>query len=147
VSLVTSSVNIWLGYANIFIATFILIYAYLFLQQTNEHKDRRPWDFLFVASLLYLVFQILNILFLNGITSIMDGIDVDLVRNLFAFLYSGCVLLAFVSQHDLILRSQLILISKKDKYDEKDDAIKEKDEAIKSNSDAMRNSKSHEKKR
>jgi hypothetical protein len=108
-------VSIWLGYANIFIATFILVYAYLFLQQTNEHRDRRPWDFLFVGSLLYLVYQIFNIMFLSGVTSILsNSIDIDLVRNLFAFLYSGSVLLAFISQHDLILRSQLILISKKD---------------------------------
>jgi hypothetical protein len=108
--------SIWLGYANIFIATFILVYAWLFLKQTNEHKDRRPWDFLFVASLLFLLFQIFNIMFLSGVTTILgDSIDIDLVRNLFSFLYSGSVLLAFVSQHDLILRNQLILISKKDK--------------------------------
>jgi hypothetical protein len=126
VGLVTTAIGIWLGYANIFIATFILIYAYLFLQQTNEHKDRRPWEFLFVASLLFLVFQIFNIMFLSGVTYIWsESIDVDLVRNLFAFLYSGCVLLAFVSQHDLILRSQLILISKKDpKPVEKDLEVK-----------------------
>jgi hypothetical protein len=112
---ISGYVSIWLGYANIFIATFILVYAYLFLQQTNEHRDRRPWDFLFVASLLYLVYQIFNIMFLSGVTSILsNSIDIDLVRNLFSFLYSGCVLLAFISQHDLILRSQLILISKKD---------------------------------
>jgi predicted membrane metal-binding protein len=111
----TGYASVLLGYANIFIATFILVYAYLFLQQTNEHRDRRPWDFLFIASLLYLVFQIFNVMFLSGITTVMgDSIDIDLVRNLFAFLYSGCVLLAFVSQHDLILRSHLILISKKD---------------------------------
>ena len=108
--------GIWIGYANVFIATFILIYAYLFLKQTNEHRDRRPWDFLFIASLLYLIFQLFSILYLSGVTTMLSAqVDVDLVRNIFAFLYSGSVLLAFVSQHDLILRSQLILISKKDK--------------------------------
>jgi hypothetical protein len=106
--------SVWVGYANIFIATFILVYAYLFLEQTNEHRDRRPWDFLFVASLLYLIFQIFNIMFLSGVTMLFSSLDIDLVRNIFAFLYSGCVLLAFISQHDLILRSHLILISKKD---------------------------------
>jgi hypothetical protein len=111
--------GVWIGYANIFIATFILIYAYLFLKQTNEHRDRRPWDFLFVASLLYLIFQLFNIMYLSGVTTMMsDQVDVDLVRNIFAFLYSGSVLLAFVSQHDLILKSQLILISKRDKHTE-----------------------------
>ena len=111
----TNYVSIVLGYANIFIALFIMAYAYLFLQKTNEHKDRRPWDFLFVASFLYLIFQIFNTLYVSGVTMVLSNmVDIDMVRNIFAFLYSGCVLLAFISQHDLILRSQLILISKKD---------------------------------
>jgi hypothetical protein len=110
--------GIWIGYANLFIATFIMIYAYLFLRQTNEHKDRRPWDFLFVASFLYFIFQLFTIIYLSGVTAILsNSIDIDFVRSLFAFFYSGCVLLAFVSQHDLILKNQLILISKKDKPD------------------------------
>lgn len=127
--MISGYLSIWLGYANIFIATFILVYAYLFLNQTNEHKDRRPWDFLFIASLLYLVFQIFNIMFLSGVTTILsDSVDLDMVRNLFAFLYSGSVLLAFISQHDLILKNQLILISKKDKKlpDEKKKPVDEK---------------------
>jgi|GEM_PF-1475642 len=120
--------GIWLGYANIFIATFIMIYAYLFLKQTNEHKDRRPWDFLFISSVLYFIYQIFNIMWLSGITTFFNqNFDTDLVRNTFAFLYSGGILLAFISQYDLILRSQLILISKKDKYGleaEQDVAVK-----------------------
>ncbi len=110
--------SILLGYADIFIALFITTYAYLFLKKTNEHKDRRPWDFLFVSSVLYLIFQIFNALYVSGVTSIMgESIDIDLVRNVFAFLFSGCILLAFISQHDLILRSQIILISKRENKD------------------------------
>ncbi len=106
-------VNVWIGYANVFIALFIMIYAYLFLKKTNEHRDRRPWDFLFIASVVYLVYQIFAVLYLGGITT-LSTIDLTFVSSLMAFLYSGCVLLAFISQHDLILRSQIILISKKD---------------------------------
>lgn len=111
----TTYVTVWFGYANVFIATFIMVYAYLFLKQTNAHRDRRPWDFLFIASFLYMVFQVSNMVFLSGSSIFGIQFDATLVSNLMAFLYSGCVLLAFVSQHDLILRSQLILISKKDK--------------------------------
>jgi hypothetical protein len=112
---VSGYVGIWIGYANIFIATFIMVYAYLFLQQTNEHRDRRPWDLLFMASLLYFIYNLFNILLESGVTTLLsNSINVDFIGSIFAFLYSGCVLLAFVSQHDLILRSQLILISKKD---------------------------------
>lgn len=105
--------TIWLGYANIFIATFIMVYAYLFLRKTNEHRDRRPWDFLFIASFLYLVYQVFTVLVLSGVT-FPGEIDLSLVGNAMAFFYSGAVLLAFISQHDLILRNHLILISKKD---------------------------------
>jgi len=105
-------VTVWLAYANIFIAAFILVYAYLFLRKTEEHRDRRPWDFLFLASFFYLLYQVFVVLVLSGFA--FPAVNLDLVGNLMAFLYSGCVLLAFVSQHDLILRSQLILISKKD---------------------------------
>jgi hypothetical protein len=122
-----SYAGIWLGYANLFIALFVMIYAYLFLKQTKEHKDRRPWDFLFVASLLYFLFQIFNMLFVSGITTMLgDSIDIDLVRTFFAFLYSGSVLLAFVSQHDLILKSELILISKRDKHMEAQENVEVK---------------------
>ncbi len=105
-------VTIWLAYANVFIAAVILIYAYLFLRKTQEHRDRRPWDFLFLASFFYLLSQVFIVLVRSGIA--VPGINLDIVSGTLAFLYSGCVLLAFVSQHDLILRSQLILISKKD---------------------------------
>jgi len=112
-------VTIWIAYANAFIALFIMVYAYLFLKKTNEHHDRRPWDFLFVASFLYFIFQIFNIAYISGITFILGNtLNINMISNLFAFLYSGSVLLAFVSQHDLILKSELILISKKDEQKE-----------------------------
>ncbi len=112
---ITTYFIITLSYANVFIALFIAVYSWLFLKKTNEHRDRRPWDFLFVSSILYLVFQLFNIFYGNGLTSLLGStFSVELIRNIFSFLYSGCVLLAFISQHDLILRSELILISKKD---------------------------------
>lgn len=139
--------SILLGYADIFIALFIMVYAYLFLKKTNEHKDRRPWDFLFVASVLYLIFQIFNTLYVSGVTTIMsEMIDIDVVRNVFAFLFSGCILLAFISQHDLILRSQLILISKKESKTEKKEVIAEKDVELKVGFDNKKQEKKTEKK-
>lgn len=106
-------VTVWLAFANTFIALFIMVYAYLFLRKTNKHRDRRPWDFLFIASVLFLVYSIFNVMFLGGVTA-LSVIDLNFISNTMSFLFSGCVLLAFISQHDLILRSQIILISKKD---------------------------------
>jgi hypothetical protein len=117
---ITTYLVITISYANVFIALFIAVYAWLFLKKTNEHRDRRPWDFLFIASILYLIFQVFNIFYGNGLTTLLGStFNVELTRNIFSFLYSGCVLLAFISQHDLILRSELILISKKEPKDEK----------------------------
>ena len=42
------------------------------------------------------------------------AIDIVIWSKIFEFLYSGFVLLAFISQNDLILKNHLILISKKD---------------------------------
>jgi hypothetical protein len=99
--------------ANVFIAFFITMYAYLFLKKTQHHRERRPWEFLFVSSILFLILEILSIFVYFGAIRLI-GVDILVISKIFEFLYSGFVLLAFISQHDLILRSHLILISKKD---------------------------------
>lgn len=99
--------------ATVVIAFFITIYANLFLVKTNRHKERRPWDFLFVSSVLFLTFELLSLFIYFGFIQIV-GVDITMVSKFFEFLYSGFVLLAFISQHDLILRNHLILISKKE---------------------------------
>lgn len=101
-----------------FIAIFITFYAYLFLLKTKRHRERRPWDFLFVSSLLFLLFQLLSLFSFFGIIQFV-GVDLIMVSKIFEFLYSGFVLLAFISQHDLILKSHLILISKKEEGEKK----------------------------
>jgi hypothetical protein len=98
--------------ATMFIAVFIAVYAYLFLTKTKEDRERRPWDFLFVSSILFFVFELLALLSYFNLIG-LGGLDILMVSKVFEFLYSGFVLLAFISQHDLILRSHLILISKK----------------------------------
>lgn len=102
--------------ASVFIACFITVYAYLFLTKTQEHKERRPWDFLFIASILFLLFELLSLFVYFGFIQFI-GVDLPMVSKVFEFLYSGFVLLAFISQHDLILRSHLILISKKEDHE------------------------------
>ena len=116
-------VSLWLGYANVFIAAFIMVYAYLFLHKTNKHRDRKPWDFLFLASFLYLIYQIFNVIVISGVT-VVSEISLPLVSNGMSFLYSGAVLLAFISQHDLIIRSHIILISKRDNEKEAEVEVK-----------------------
>lgn len=102
-----------LSFAILFIAFFITMYSFMFLLKTTEHRERRPWDFLFIASVLFLIFETFSILLHFGVIALVK-IDILFWGKIFEFLYSGFVLLAFVSQHDLILKNHLILISKKD---------------------------------
>jgi amino acid transporter len=102
--------------ATLFIAFFITAYSYLFLKKTERQRERLPWDFLFVSSIFFSVFQFFSLLMFFGLLS-MGGVDILLLSKIFEFLYSGLVLLAFVSQHDLILKSHLILITKKEDDD------------------------------
>ena len=101
------------SFAIIFIAFFITVYSYQFLTKTISHKERRPWDFLFVASLLFLIFEFFSLLMFFRVIELV-AIDIVIWSKIFEFLYSGFVLLAFISQNDLILKNHLILISKKD---------------------------------
>ncbi len=100
--------------ANLCIAFFIAVYAYMFLAKTKKHRERRPWDFLFVSSVLFFLFEVISLLVYFGVGASVVTINMVIVSKIFEFLYSGFVLLAFISQHDLILRSHLILISRKE---------------------------------
>ena len=102
-----------LSFSIVFIAIFITLYSYMFLQKTVRHKERRPWEFLFIASVLFLVFEVISLLSFLGIFN-LASVDTLFWSKIFEFLYSGFVLLAFISQHDLILNNHLILISKKE---------------------------------
>lgn len=111
---------------NLFIAIFILLYAYLFLVKTSKRNERRPWDYLFGSAFIFLLYQIYSLVTYFSDQNIWI-LDIVIVGSLVEFLFSGLVLLAFVSQHDLILRSPLILISRKAKEGERQ-TIEEKKE-------------------
>jgi hypothetical protein len=100
--------------ANLFIAFFIALYAYLFVTKTQRHRERRPWDFLFIASILFFFFEFLSLLSFFNIILFVNPETLIIINKIAEFLYGGFVLLAFVSQHDLILKNHLILISKKE---------------------------------
>ena len=102
-----------LSLANTFIAVFIVIYAFLFLKKTKSHKERRPWDYLVIASIIYLVQTVLSLLFtIYGVTSI-NNIRLSETTTFFQFIYTGLILLAFISQTDLIFKNEIIIITRK----------------------------------
>jgi hypothetical protein len=91
-----------------------MIYSYFFLSRTNRHKERRPWEFLFIASVVFFIFELLSIFTYLGFIQII-AVDILFLSKIFEFVYSGFVLLAFISQNDLVIKNHLILISKKDR--------------------------------
>lgn len=99
--------------ANFFIAVFIVIYAFLFLKKTKSHYERRPWDYLFMASLTYLTYTLATMLLtLYNVNTILN-LQLKELNVFFQFLYTGLILLAFISQTDLIFKNEIIVITRK----------------------------------
>jgi hypothetical protein len=99
--------------ANSFIAVFIVVYAFLFLKKTKSHYERRPWDYLFMASVIYLTYtMIIMLLSLYHVQEVMN-LKLEELNVFFQFLYTGLILLAFISQTDLIFKNEIIIITRK----------------------------------
>jgi hypothetical protein len=96
-----------LQWANVFISFFIIIIAYFFFQKTKPHKNRTPWIILFIAVIMFFIFELSNVLFsfLRPIPELKDFFKTSFV----AF-----VLYVFVYEHYLITHSDNITIEKKD---------------------------------
>ncbi len=99
--------------ANTFIAVFIVVYAFLFLKKTKSHYERRPWDYLFMASIIYLSYTLaIMLLTLYNVQTVLN-LKLDELNVFFQFLYTGLILLAFISQTDLIFKNEIIIITRK----------------------------------
>lgn len=111
--------------ANAFIAFFIVVYAFLFLKKTKSHRERRPWDYLIIASIVYLFYTFLVMLFtIYGVETIIN-LNITDVSVFFQFLYTGLILLTFISQTDLIFKNEIIIITRRiDPKDKKSIDIK-----------------------
>jgi hypothetical protein len=98
--IISSYIANLLQIANLFISIFIIILAYLFFQKTKPHKERTPWILLFVAVILFFIFELMGLL----ITPIPE------VRDFFKTLFIAFMLYVFVYQHYLLKDSQNITI-------------------------------------
>lgn len=99
--------------ANTFIAVFIVVYAFLFLKKTRSHYERRPWDYLFMASIIYLTYTLAIMLLTLYNVQVILSLKLDELNVFFQFLYTGLILLAFISQTDLIFKNEIIVITRK----------------------------------
>jgi hypothetical protein len=99
--------------SNAFIAVFIVVYAFLFLKKTRSHYERRPWDYLFMASIVYLTYTLAIMLLTLYNVQVILNLRLDELNVFFQFLYTGLILLAFISQTDLIFKNEIIVITRK----------------------------------
>ncbi|NQU98964.1 hypothetical protein HQ533_05885 [Candidatus Woesearchaeota archaeon] len=97
---------------NTFLAFYIIIYAFVFLLRTKNYPDRKPWELLFVGAIFFLINQVFAISGVYGIVSFF-GVSVIAITAVLQFIYVALVLMAFITQSHLILRSDMILITKK----------------------------------
>lgn len=96
-----------IGIANLFISLFVLIYAWSFLKQTADVRDRKPWVFLFIATIVFFIFELV------GVIDLFHLSEVPGVTSLFETIFIALILFVFIFQYDLILKSDLILITRK----------------------------------
>jgi Ca2+/Na+ antiporter len=93
--------------ANLFIAFFIIVFAYLFLKKTHNHHDRKPWELLIAGTIIFLISEIL------AFVKIVNGWEIVGLRNLLQTLFAALVLFAFTHQHHLLHHQDEIKIHKK----------------------------------
>ncbi|MBW2983036.1 hypothetical protein KY327_01905 [Candidatus Woesearchaeota archaeon] len=108
--------------ANVFISLFVLIYAWSFLKQTQDVRDRKPWVFLFIAAVVFFAFEVVGVLDIFALSQIPG------LRNFLESAFIALILFVFIFQYDLILKSDLILITRKmaKEGDEEEKVIEEK---------------------
>ncbi|MFP4524633.1 MAG: hypothetical protein ACLFO2_04985 [Candidatus Woesearchaeota archaeon] len=108
--------------ANVFISLFVLIYAWSFLKQTQDVRDRKPWVFLFIAAVVFFAFEVVGVLDIFALSQIPG------LRNFLESAFIALILFVFIFQYDLILKSDLILITRKiaEEGDEGEKVIEEK---------------------
>jgi hypothetical protein len=94
-------------WANVFISMFIILIAYSFFQRTKPHNSRTPWIILFIAVIMFFIFEFSNAAFpnLNPIPEL---------RDFFKTLFVAFILYVFVYENYLITHSNSIVIEKKD---------------------------------
>ncbi|MEK6964204.1 MAG: hypothetical protein AABX70_07285 [Nanoarchaeota archaeon] len=99
-------------FSNFFIAAFMLRYAWKFLRQTIQHKDRRPWDLLFLAALFYFIHHILSLFDLYGTLTLFNQ-DINYYEMATEFIFSGLILYTIITQQNLILHKAKLIIRRK----------------------------------
>ena len=95
--------------SKVIIASLIVFYSIFFLRKTEKQNERKPWVFLSVAAILFLSYSLIAVMMIF----FFDNFILFNIRLLLELAFTGLVLLAFIAQHNLIVKNSIILITKK----------------------------------
>lgn len=110
------NMNYWteiLSFANVIISLFVVAFAIVFLKKTEPINGRKPWVYLFMAVVIFLLFQIFKVI---GLFSAGAWPELaDFLQTLFI----GLVLYVFIYQYHLLYKSGVIVVKSKPKFKKK----------------------------
>jgi hypothetical protein len=95
----------FLGWVNVFISLFIIIFAFVFFKRTEPHDDRKPWLFLFFSVIVFFVIELSGVI--PRTAALTD------YRNFMKTVFIAIVLYVFVFQYNLLNKADEIIINKK----------------------------------
>jgi hypothetical protein len=95
-----------LGWVNVFISLFIILFAFSFFKKTEPHENRRPWMFLFVSVIIFFLIELTGVI--PSTANLMD------LRNFLKTIFIAVILYVFVFQYSLLTKTGKIVINKKE---------------------------------
>jgi hypothetical protein len=101
----TAYVSQLLGWVNVFISLFIILFAFSFFKKTEPHENRRPWMYLFISVLLFFLIE------LSGVIPLTSNLNI--LRNFLKTVFIAVVLYVFVFQYSLLAKLDKIIINRK----------------------------------
>ncbi len=99
--------------AKVLISVFVMVYAYSFLKRSDAVAEKKPWEYLYVASMFLFLAETLDAL------QLFKPKEYPLfyfksVERFLEFLFLGFLLLSFKYQNYLLAKKEELLIRKKD---------------------------------
>jgi quinol-cytochrome oxidoreductase complex cytochrome b subunit len=104
----TAYMSQFLGWVNVFISLFIILFAFSFFKKTEPHEDRKPWIFLLFSVIVFFCIELSGVI--PATAKLTD------YRNFLKTTFIAIVLYVFVFQYNLLNRADKIVINKKDMF-------------------------------
>lgn len=104
-------------FSKIIISIGIMAYAYFFLRQTERYIERKPWEYLYIASMVLFLVELITVLQLFQ-AEYYNKVVFDQLRRFLEFVFLGFLLFAFINQHHLLRKERMLVLTRaQDKQD------------------------------